>query len=68
METPGTPLNEFMKGFDVEKLMSRAALLFFQFNGLLNQVSSIETSLSQIHKKMDTLMYRVRKIEKATEQ
>ncbi len=68
METPGTPLNEFMKGFDVEKLTSRAALLFFQFNGLLNQVSSIESSLSQIHKKMDTLMYRLRKIEKATEQ
>ena len=64
METPGHPINEFMKHVDVEKMTSRAALLFFQFNSLLNQVTSIEDKMQQMGKQLDAIMYRLRMIEK----
>ncbi len=64
METPGTNIHDFMGGLDLDKVTSRATLLFLQFNTLMCQVSSIEGTLSKMNKKLDELMYRVRKLEK----
>ena len=63
METPGSNLHEFMGTVDLDKITSRATLLFLQFNTLMCQVSSIEATLSKMNKKLDELMYRVRKLE-----
>ncbi len=64
METPGTSINDFMHGLDMEKMTSRAALIFLQFNTLLCQITSIEGTLSKLTKKLDEVLYRIQRLEK----